>query len=187
MKFSFWCWHHRFCFSCLVFHSRAEHCCKSLYSFMICIRKLKIHKFYLRLVRYGLRIALLTLSDRLHCIHFAKRTFKNRTIGASNSSDRMSATVYDVTTLPKNMVSTRPCWMCIVPFRSNDIAICVTGCTKYAQYVKRLSGSMTRSDSSLSIGPARPHLHDSTTHTSASPQANLKCGNITKKCKNFRF
>lgn len=61
--------------------------------------------------------------------------------------------------------------MCIVPFKSNDIAICVTGCTKYAQYVKRLSGSIKRSDNSLSIGLARPHLHDSTIHTSAKPQA----------------
>lgn len=60
-------------------------------------------------------------------------------------------------------------WM--VPFKSNDIAICVTGCTKYAQYVNRLNGSNPWNDSSLSIGLANPHLHDNTIHTRASPHA----------------
>lgn len=107
-------------------------------------------------------------------IHFENKIFKNRTIGASNSNDKINATVYDVTTLPKNIVNTKPCWMCIVPFKSSDIAICVTGCTKYAQYVNRLSGSIVRSDNSLSIGLARPHLHESTIQTSAKPHAIIR-------------
>lgn len=59
----------------------------------------------------------------------------------------------------------------MVPLRSNDIAICVTGCTKYAQYVKRLNGNIVRNDSSRSTGLANPHLHDNTIQTSANPQA----------------
>lgn len=59
----------------------------------------------------------------------------------------------------------------MVPFRSNDIAICETGWIKYAQYVKRLSGSIARSDSNPLIGFANPHLHDKTIQTSANPHA----------------
>lgn len=74
-----------------------------------------------------------------------------------------------------------------VPLRSNDIAIWVTGWTKYAQYVKRLSGSIARSDNNLSIGLANPHLHDNTIHTSANPQAEWRKSFIEKKIKQNNF
>lgn len=77
-----------------------------------------------------------------------------------------------MTTLPKNMVKTNSWSMWIVPLRSSDTDICVTGWTKYAQYVSRLNGNNARSDNSLSIGLPSPHLHDNTIQISAKPQAN---------------
>lgn len=89
--------------------------------------------------------------------------------------------------LPKNIVNTNECCIWIVPLNWNDIKICVTGCIRYAQYVKRLNGNNARYDNKLSIGLANPHLHDNVTHINAKPHAsymkNEKKKENLKQCR----